>query len=376
MARPVGQLPVRRRFDAEATTFSSLIINPVQRRRRAAWLPRMTRYRLRPLAEQVLVLTGASSGIGLDTAQRAAAAGAKVMLVARDEAALKTAVAEIERAGGTAAYAVADVGVAEQVDEAAAAAVARFGRIDTWVNDAGVAIYAMLHDTPISEHEQLFRTNYFGVVNGATAALRHMRETGGALITVGSIASDIPSPVLGAYSASKHAVKGYINSLRAELIAEQVPVSVTLVKPGGIDTPIGQHAANHMGHEALIPPPVYDPDLVAQAILEAAEQPRREITVGGVPRLQVLIGTHFPGLLDHLARFLIPAVIDPDRPPTPSDNLARPANEGRVRSGTESGRPFSLYTWAARHRVATGLGVAALAAAAALATRRGLARRV
>ncbi|WP_116090541.1 SDR family oxidoreductase [Sphingomonas crusticola] len=329
------------------------------------------RYHLRPLHEQVMVITGASSGIGLDTAKMAAAAGAKVVLVARDEAALANAVAEIEQAGGVAAFAVADVGVPEEVEAAAALAIARFGRIDTWVNDAGVAIYAMLRDTPIAEHEQLFRTNYFGVVNGATAALRHMRASGGALITVGSIASDLPSPVMAAYAASKHAVKGYINSLRIELVTEQVPVSVTLVKPGGIDTPIGQHAANHMGHEALIPPPVYDPDLVAQAILEGAEHPRREITIGGVPRLQVLIGTHFPGLLDHLARFLIPALTDPSRPPTPSDNMSAPANEGRVRSGIKSGRSFSLYTWAARHRVVTGLGLAALAGTAmTLAARR------
>jgi hypothetical protein len=176
---------------------------------------------------------------------------------------------------------------------------------------------------------------------------------------------------MGAYAASKHAVKGYISSLRIELVTDAVPISVTLVKPGGIDTPIGQHAANHMGQEALIPPPVYDPDLVAQAILEAAEHPRREITVGGVARLQVLLGTHFPAMLDHLARFLIPALTDPNRSPTPSDNLAAPANEGRIRSGIKTGRRFSLYTLAARHRVITSLGaVAVVGTAVALVARR------
>jgi short-subunit dehydrogenase len=333
------------------------------------------RYHLRPLREQAIVITGASSGIGLDTAKMAAAAGAKVLLVARDEGALRGAVAEIEGAGGIAAYAVADVGSPSEVEAAAASAIERFGRIDTWVNDAGVAIYAMLADTPIAEHEQLFQTNYFGVVNSSTVAVRHMREAGGALITVGSVASDLPSPVMGAYSASKHAVKGYINSLRIELVTDQVPISVTLVKPGGIDTPIGQHAANHMGREALIPPPVYDPDLVAQAILEAAEYPRREITVGGVARLQVLVGTHFPALLDHLARFLIPVLTDPNRPPTPTDTLSAPVDEGRIRSGIKSGRSFSLYTWAARHRVLTGLGAGAAAATLALVAHRAKARK-
>lgn len=329
------------------------------------------RYHLRPLRDQVIVITGASSGIGLDTARMAAAAGAKVLLVARDEAALHDAVAGIEAAGGVAAFAVADVGVAAEVDAAAALAIHRFGRIDTWVNDAGVTIYAMLNDTPIGEHEQLFRTNYFGVVNGSTAAVRHMRQAGGALITVGSVVSDLPTPVMGAYSASKHAVKGYINSLRMELVAGDVPISVTLVKPGGIDTPIGQHAANHMGQEGLIPPPVYDPDLVAQAILEAAEYPRREITIGGVPRLQALVGTHFPGLLDRFARFLIPMLTDPRRAPTPSDNLSAPAHEGRVRSGVQTGRSFSIYTWAARHRLLTSLGATAVAGAVVALAARG-----
>src|SRR5689334_604460 len=135
----------------------------------------MRRYRLRPFADQVVVITGASSGIGLDTARIAAARGAKVVLIARDEAALRQAVLEIEGAGGVAAFAVADVGVPAEVDAAAAVAIDRFGRIDTWVNNAGVAIYALLADTPIDEHERLFRTNYFGAVNGATAAIRHMR---------------------------------------------------------------------------------------------------------------------------------------------------------------------------------------------------------
>jgi NAD(P)-dependent dehydrogenase (short-subunit alcohol dehydrogenase family) len=328
------------------------------------------RYQLRPLRDQSILITGASSGIGLNTAKMAAAAGAKVTLVARDEAVLRTAVAEIVHAGGDAAFAVADVGDPEQVDAAAAIAIARFGRIDTWVNDAGVTIYALLRDTPIGEHQALFRTNYFGVVNGATAALRHMRTSGGALITVASVVADLPAPVQGAYAASKHAVKGYINSLRMELVAEHAPVSVTLVKPGGIDTPIAQHAANHMGQEGLIPPPVYDPDLVSQAILDAAQYPRREITVGGIPRLQVLAGTHFPALLDRLSRFLIPMLTDPIEAPTRSDSLASPVANGHIRSARQQGRSVSLYNWVARHRLVATLSAVAIAGGAiALAAR-------
>ncbi len=307
---------------------------------------------LKPLAEQVVVITGASSGIGLVTAKLAAARGAKVVLVARNAASLAEAVAAIRSDGGDAIYAVADVGDRAAVDAAATAAVARYGRIDTWVNDAGVAIYAKLVDTPLDEHQQLFRTNYFGVVNGALVAIAHLRAAGGAIITVGSIASDLPSPILSAYAASKHAVKGFVDALRMELIADAVPIAITLIKPAGIDTPIAQHAANHVAGEALIPAPVYDPSLVAEAILDAAQHVRRDITVGGAGRLQVLLGTHFPTLLDRLARFMIPAMSDPSRAKTESMTVFTPEQPGQERSGIQPGRKTSLYTAAERHPIA------------------------
>ncbi len=292
---------------------------------------------LKPVGEQVVVITGASSGIGLVTARRLARASAKVVLVSRNGNVMRDIVEGINDDGGNAAYAVADVGDPAAVRAAANHTVATFGRIDSWINCAGVAIYAKLTETPEDEHQRLFQTNYFGAVHGALTALEHLRRDGGALITVGSIAGDIPSPIMGAYDASKHAVKGFMESLRIEVIADKLPVSVTLIKPAGMNTPIGEHAANHVDGEALIPRPVYDPALVAEAIIEAIQHPRREVTIGGVGRLQVMLGTHFPGLLARFGGLLGPLLSDPDRPKTEGSNLAQPRDNGREHSEHETG---------------------------------------
>ncbi len=335
--------------------------------------------KLKPIAEQVIVVTGASSGIGLVTARKAAAAGAAVLLVARSEDALGEAVRGINSAGGRADYAVADVGDAAQVRAAAAKAVERFGRIDTWVNDAGSAIYGKVLDSPLEEQAQLFRTNYFGVVHGVEAAVPHLREHGGAIVTVGSLASDMPAPPMGVYSATKHAVKAYVEVLRMELQADAVPISVTLVKPAGIDTPIGQHASNHgepgggQAGEAQIPPPAYDPELVADAILDCAVHPRREVTVGGVGRAQVLFSQHFPALYERLAPVLAKGAYSPSKTQPGPSNLFKGANAGQERSGEHPGRlRHSVYTAAALHpKTTTAISLGVLGAAVGLLFARG-----
>ncbi len=323
---------------------------------------------LKPLTEQVILITGASSGIGLATARRAAAAGASVMLVARSGDVLARIVREMEAAGGSAAFAVADVGDGEALAAAAAAAVARFGRIDTWVNNAGVAIYSALLDTPDDEHERLFRTNYWGLVNGCRIAVEHLRRNGGALVTVGSIAAEMPSPVLGAYTASKHAAKGYVDSLRIELQAAGLPIAVSLVKPSGVATPIAQHAANHQAHGAKVPPPAYRPELVADAILDCAVTGRREVTVGGAGRAMTLFAAHFPGAFDRLAPLVVPLLSSAKVPKTEA-SLFSGGGTGEERSRYEPGKPFSLYTalrlrpWLSGTLLAAGVAGGALALA-------------
>jgi short-subunit dehydrogenase len=298
-----------------------------------------------------------------------AAAGGRAVLVARNADALRDIVTEIEADGGKATYAIADVADPAGVRAAADHAVATFGRINGWVNCAGVAIYARLIETPEDEHQRLFQTNYFGVVHGSLVAVEHLREHGGALVTVGSISGDIPSPIMGAYDASKHAVKGFVESLRIELRADALPISVTLIKPAGMNTPIGEHAANHLDGEALIPPPVYDPALVADAILDALQHPRETLTVGGLGRLEVLLGEHFPKALERLGGLMIPLLFDPRRPKTSSSNLHHPVDAGRERSHGESGRSVSLYAVASRRPLITAAALVAGAGLALLAHR-------
>jgi len=324
------------------------------------------RHKLKPIAEQVMVITGASSGIGLRAAREAAERGAKVLLVDRNELALRRAVQEITACGDMAAYAVADVGVPAEAEAAARLAAERFGRIDTWVNDAGVAIYATLEQTPFDEHERLFRINYFGVVNGAQAALPYLKQGGGALITIGLTASGVPSPLLGAYAASQQAVKGFLDSLRIELAAERVPVSVTLIKPSGMETPIGEQTAHHQPQEALVPPPVHDSNIVADTIIHAAQHPRREITVGRFSRANVLVRTHFPRLLKPGAPLLMPLPADRNRLPAARDGPFGAGDDGQMRAGMQTGGRISLYTSASRHRAIAGLGIGAIAGLAAL----------
>lgn len=320
-------------------------------------------HKLKPLSEQVMVITGASSGIGLATARRAAAEGAHVLLVSRDEHELRRQVAEITAAGGVADAYAADVGDADAVRAAAAHAAQRFGRIDTWINDAGSAIYGKLVDVPEGEHVQLFRTNYFGAVHGCLAAIPHLTETQGALITIGSIASDMPSPLMGAYAATKHAMKAYVDALRMELAQDGVPVVVTLIKPAGIDTPVAQHAVNHEPGEAQIPPPVYDPELVVDAILFCATHAKRDMTVGGAGRAQALFAAHFPGLFDWLAPKAAAAFVDPRKTQPRPSNLFESVRTGEVRSGEHSAaRRTSLYTSAAMHPVVATTIAAALTA--------------
>ena len=228
---------------------------------------------------------------------------------------------------------MADVANQQDVERLAATAIEEFGAIDTWVNNAGVSFYGKLTEVAIEDMRRLFEVNFWGTVYGARAAVARLRGSGGALINIGSVVSDRAIPLQGAYSASKHAVKGFTDALRMELEEEGAPISVTLIKPSTIDTPYFQHAKNYMAVEPKPPAPVYAPEVVANAILRAAEHPVRDITIGGGGRLLTALGTAMPRLTDF---YMERAMFDSQRSDVPAgerpDNLyVHAPEEGRER---------------------------------------------
>ena len=253
---------------------------------------------LKPIHQQTIVITGASSGIGLVTAKEAAKRGASVVLVARGEEGLARAVDEIRADGGEAIHVVADVAKPEDMERVAETALREYEGFDAWINNASVSIYGKLDEILLEDKRQLFDVNFWGVVHGCRAALPHLRQRGGALINIGSCLSDRSAPLLGIYSASKHAVKAYTDALRMELEAEGAPVAVTLVTPSSIDTPFFEHAKNYM-HSAPKPfPPVYAPEVAAAAIMTCLTRPVRDITVGGGGKAISVMGRFSPRLAD------------------------------------------------------------------------------
>jgi short-subunit dehydrogenase len=325
---------------------------------------------LKPLDQQVIVITGASSGIGLATARAAADHGSKLVLTARNEEALADIAREINDSGGAAAYVAADVGHRDELAHVADVAVERFGGFDTWVNDAGIGLYGRLDEISEEDHRRLFETNFWGAVHGSFIAAEHLRNRGGAIINVGSVASDIAIPLQGMYSASKHALRGFTDALRMELELNEAPISVTLIKPTSINTPFPQHAKNYTDREPQVPPPVYPPEEVAPAILHAASHPERDIYVGSMSRLMSGLGKTAPRTMDWISEnIMVPREFRDEAPRDPEGALYEPGFGGEIH-GDHPGfvRPVSVYTRAALHPVMTGATAALAIAAAAGAT--------
>lgn len=324
---------------------------------------------LKKLDQQVIVITGASSGIGLTTARMAAQKGAHLVLAARSKDALHKLTDEITHNGGRAVYVVADVSRQEDVREIAQVAKSSFGGFDTWINNAGTGMYGKLEDVNIDDMRRLFDTNFWGLVYGSLEAAKHLKQRGGALINVGSTVSERAIPLQGVYSASKHAVKGFTDALRMELEEGGAPISVTLVKPGAIDTPFPINARNYLDTQPQHVPPVYAPDAVAEAILYCAETPTRDVFVGAGGKVPAALGHYAPRTADKfMAATIIPGTKS-GKPPLPREKngLDRPS-ERLAERGDYPGHvaKSSIHTKASLHPMLTGaviIGVGLTAAA-------------
>lgn len=314
---------------------------------------------LKKLRDQVIVITGASSGIGLVTARMAARRGARLVLAARNESALTELERELSDGDRRAVTVVADVGKPEDVQRISRVARQKFGGFDTWVNNAGVSIYGKLLDEPIEDMRRLFETNFWGLVYGSLEAARHFkgRQEVSAIINVGSTLSDRALILQGIYSASKHAVKGFTDALRMELERDDMPTSVTLIQPGAIDTPYSRHAKNYMDSEPTNPPPVYAPETVARTILHCAETPEHQVFVGAGGKGIPMLGYYASRLADLLMESLFAKQQQSDRPARPREDngLDRPAGDLHER-GDYQGHvsETSLYTTASLHPLLTG----------------------
>ncbi len=324
------------------------------------------KFHLKPLSEQVIVITGASSGIGLTTAEMAAARGARVVLTSRNEHDLLEAVNRIRTNGGRAFHIVGDVANPDAMDAAADLAIEQFGRIDTWVNNASTGVYGKLTATPLADKRRVFDVDFWGVVHGCRTAVRHLRAGGGAIINIGSITSDRAMPLLGIYSAAKHAVKGYTDALRMELEHDGIPISVSLVKPASINTPFIEHARSHMDTEPEFMPPVYPPEEVARAILKCAEHPMRDVLVGGAAKFLSWMGRMSPRATD---AYLEATAFTQQKRTDPNDeidSLYTAQDDGRRRGPTSRHTmKTSVYTRASTSAVGRALPFLAAGAVAA-----------
>ncbi len=231
---------------------------------------------------KVVVITGASSGIGKGTALDFAKAGASVVLAARRGELLEELVSECEAAGGKALAVPTDVSDKEEVVQLAVAAVSAFGRIDVWVNNAGSGALGRFDEVPLADHVHVIETDLLGTLYGTYYALQQFRKQGdGTLINVASVIGKVPAPYFASYAAAKHGVVGLSGAVRQELVeAKADAIHVCTVLPASMDTPFFEHTANYTGHKPVPIPPVYNPQEVVDTILSLAVKPQDEVSVG------------------------------------------------------------------------------------------------
>jgi short-subunit dehydrogenase len=268
---------------------------------------------------RVVVITGASSGVGHATAVAFADTRAAVVLAARSAEVLESVADACRLAGGAAVAIPTDVSDADDVERLARMAVAEFGRIDVWINNAGVAALGRFEEIPLRDHAQVIQTDLLGTIYGSAVALQQFRaQGGGTLINIASALGEIPAPYYASYVAAKHGVVGLGAALRQELAENnESAIHVCTVLPMAMETPFFEHAANYTGHEATPIPPVYDPQVAVEAILHLAENPEAEVTVGGAGKVATAFHAVAAGVTEKLMGAEVQKVQMETAPPAP-----------------------------------------------------------
>lgn len=319
---------------------------------------------------KVVVITGASAGVGRATARLFAAQGARIGLLARGQDGLRAAAAEVESAGNQALAVPTDVADADAVEAAAAAVESQLGPIDIWINDAMATIFAPFHEITPEEYRRATEVTYLGAVHGTMAALRRMRPRNrGTIVQVGSALSYRAIPLQSAYCGAKFAIRGFTDSLRSELIHDGLDIHLTMVQMPGLNTPQFEWCRNKLGAQPQPVPPIFQPDLAARAILFAAQARRREVWVGASTVQAILGAMVAPGLLDRLLAHRGYDGQFSDRPARRDrgDNLFTPLPGDYGAHGPYSRRAAdrSLEFWATKHRGAIAACAGALLGLAA-----------
>jgi NAD(P)-dependent dehydrogenase (short-subunit alcohol dehydrogenase family) len=322
----------------------------------------------RALSQQVVVITGASSGVGRETALHLAQRGATVVAAARNSEALTTLCQEIERLGGTATAVTTDVSEWSQVEDLARQAVDVHGRIDTWINCAAVSLYGTVSQVEVGEIDRVIDVILRGQIYGMKAALAVMQPAGtGTIINVASALAVRSVPLQSAYCAAKAGIRGFAQTLRMELEHEQIPVSVCTVLPSSINTPLFEHARSYLAVKPMPVPPIYEPAVVAGAILAVAQNPQDEVVVGGGGKMLTLVERFAPRLADQL--LLGPGKAwskqHSSQPPVKDDNLFSASTGPGAVDGSfgSNAKSTSVYTELLElypNRIRLGLGAAAL----------------
>lgn len=333
---------------------------------------------------EVVVVTGATGGVGRATARAFAARGAAVALIARGEHALQRAAEEVETAGGRALPLVVDVADAEAVDAAATRVEEEFGPIDVWVNAAFSTVFAPVPEIRPEELRRATEVTYFGFVHGTQAALRRMTPRDrGTIVQVGSALAERSVPLQAVYCGAKHAIQGFTESLRCELLHDRSGVRVTMVQMPGLNTPQFSWVLTRLPRHPRPVAPVYQPEVAARAVLHAADHPERRMYWVGGSTVATLLGQKLaPGLLDrYLARTGYDGQqthrpVDPSRPVNlwkPPDDTA-PDDYGAHGIFDDEAHPRSVQFWISRNRRPLALATAVTGAVAA-ALAGGLRRR-